>query len=48
VRPGGLVLVDDAWRYKQLHGQTRAREIRTFRGVGRGTRRPQCTEVFFY
>jgi hypothetical protein len=48
VRPGGLVLVDDPWRYQQLHGQTRAREIRTFRGVGPGSRGPQWTDVFFY
>jgi len=48
VRPGGLVVVDDAWRYQQLHGESKASEIRTFRGVGPGTRRPQWTDVFVY
>ena len=48
IRPGGLIVLDDAWRYRQLRDESRAKRVRTFRGVGPGTRRPQWTDVFYY
>jgi SAM-dependent methyltransferase len=48
IRPGGLVVLDDAWRYRHLRGESDATEVRTFRGVGPGTRGAQWTDVFFY
>jgi predicted O-methyltransferase YrrM len=48
IRPGGLIVLDDAWRYRHLRGESNATEFRTFRGVGPGTRRAQWTDVFFY
>jgi predicted O-methyltransferase YrrM len=48
VRPGGVIVVDDAWRYPQLRQRSRASSVKSYRGVGPGTTRPQWSDVYFY
>jgi SAM-dependent methyltransferase len=48
VRKGGIILVDDSWRYPQLRERNHARSHRTLRGLGPGSSGLQTTDVFFY
>lgn len=48
VRPGGIVVVDDAWRYEHLRDEHRARAVERFRGLGPGSRRLRTTDVYRY
>lgn len=46
VKPGGLIVLDDAWRYPGVRRANRAREVKTFRDIGPG--RPGVTETDVY
>ena len=49
VRPGGMIIVDDSWRYSaELHKKNKAREHRVFRSVGPCRPGVTSTDVFFY
>jgi SAM-dependent methyltransferase len=48
VKPGGIVVVDDSWRYPQLREHHHAQRHRTLRGLGPGSSGLQTTDVFFY
>ena len=48
MRPGGLIVVDDSWRYPELRVENRARRVRTFKSVGPGRPGVTTTDVFCY
>jgi predicted O-methyltransferase YrrM len=48
VRPGGIIVVDDSWRYESLRTTNRARSVRVFQGVGPARPGVTSTDVFFY
>src|SRR5204863_4746464 len=43
VKPGGIIVVDDSWRYPRLREENKARGHRVFPGVG--PRRPGLTST---
>ena len=48
IRPGGMIIVDDSWRYTELRKHNKAREVRTFQSVGPGRPGVTSTDIFFY
>jgi hypothetical protein len=48
IRPGGIIVVDDSWRYPQLRTSNRARDVHTERGVGPSRRSVTSTDFFHY
>ncbi|MGB3616738.1 MAG: hypothetical protein WBA12_01345 [Catalinimonas sp.] len=48
VRPGGIILVDDAWHYDHLHAQHRAHSYQVFRSVGPGRKGLARTDFYYY
>jgi predicted O-methyltransferase YrrM len=48
IRPGGIIVVDDSWRYPQLRTRNQARQVHTERGVGPSRRSVTSTDFFLY
>ncbi|MCE0484383.1 MAG: class I SAM-dependent methyltransferase [Methylacidiphilales bacterium] len=48
IKPGGIIIVDDSWRYLPLREKNRARHWTEFRSVGPCRRGVTSTDVFFY
>jgi SAM-dependent methyltransferase len=48
IAPGGIVIVDDSWRYTQLREDNRAREVRVFESAGPARFGVTSTDVYFY
>jgi predicted O-methyltransferase YrrM len=48
VREGGIIVVDDSWRYEQLRTRHRAKEVRIFKSVGPARPGVTSTDIFFY
>jgi len=48
VKPGGIIVVDDSWRYPGLRLNHHAQSVRTFKSVGPGRPGVTSTDVFFY
>jgi hypothetical protein len=48
VASGGLIVVDDSWRYPELRRENRAKEWRVFKSVGPCRPGVTSTDVFFY
>ena len=48
VEPGGVIVVDDSWRYPELRQKNRARRHRVFQSVGPCRPGVTSTDVFFY
>jgi predicted O-methyltransferase YrrM len=48
VRTGGVIVVDDSWRYPQLRQKNRAERYRIFQSVGPCRPGVTSTDVFFY
>jgi SAM-dependent methyltransferase len=48
VRPGGIIVVDDSWRYPELHKQNKAKYFKIFKSVGPCRPGVTSTDVFFY
>lgn len=48
VRPGGLIVLDDAWRYPDVRVANRARQVQTFQSVGPGRPGVTTTDIFLY
>jgi hypothetical protein len=48
IRPGGVIVVDDSWRYPQLRTTSRAHAVRTFEGVGPCRVGVTSTDLYFY
>ena len=48
IRPGGIIVVDDSWRYPLLRRNNKASRHRTFKSVGPCRPGVTTTDVFFY
>jgi len=48
IRPGGIIVVDDSWRYPVLRERNNARSHRVFQSVGPCRPGVTSTDVFFY
>lgn len=48
INPGGIIVVDDSWRYPGLRSAHRARSCRVFQSVGPSRPGVTSTDVFFY
>jgi len=48
VKSGGIIVVDDSWRYPELRTRNRSKALRVFQSVGPGRPGVTSTDVFFY
>lgn len=48
IKPGGIIIVDDSWRYPELRKRNRAREVKIFQSAGPYRPGVTSTDVFFY
>jgi SAM-dependent methyltransferase len=48
VKPGGIIVVDDSWRYSEIRERHRAKSYRVFQSVGPCRPGVTSTDVFFY
>ena len=48
IRSGGIIIVDDSWRYPSLRENNRARSVRRFQSAGPGRPGVTSTDVYFY
>lgn len=48
IAEGGIIVVDDSWRYRELRSRNRAKSFREFRGIGPCRPGVTSTDVFFY
>lgn len=48
VAPGGIVMVDDSWRYRELRQVNRAKRMEVFESVGPARFGVTSTDVYFY
>ena len=48
IKPGGMIVLDDSWRYPQLRKHNRARRLLTFKSVGPCRPGVTSTDIFFY
>src|ERR1022692_694672 len=48
INPGGIIVVDDSWRYPELRRINRAAKHRIFKSVGPCRPGVTSTDIFFY
>lgn len=48
IKPGGIIIVDDSWRYPELREKNRSRERLEFRSVGPCRLGVTSTDIYFY
>ena len=48
IKPGGIIVLDDSWRYPTLRVRNRARRVETFQSAGPGRPGVSSADVFFY
>ena len=48
IAPGGVIVVDDSWRYHELRRTNRARRFENFESVGPARYGVTSTDVYFY
>ena len=48
IAPGGIIVVDDSWRYRELGRANRAHGVNIFESVGPGRFGVTSTDVYFY
>lgn len=48
VQPGGIIVVDDSWRYPELRRSNRARNWKVFQSVGPCRPGVTSTDIYFY
>lgn len=48
IKPGGIIVVDDSWRYQQIRKENHAKRFEVFQSVGPGRPGVTSTDVFFY
>jgi hypothetical protein len=48
IKPGAVIVVDDAWAYPEIRANNRAREVASFWGAGPCRRGYTRTDLFFY
>lgn len=48
IKPGGMIVLDDSWRYPELRKNNQARRLLTFKSVGPCRPGVTSTDIFFY
>jgi predicted O-methyltransferase YrrM len=48
IKPGGIIIVDDSWRYPELRAVNRAKSWREFRSIGPCRPGVTSTDIYFY
>jgi hypothetical protein len=48
IKPGGIIILDDSWRYPEPRQRNRAKRVQTFQSVGPCRPGVTTTDVFFY
>ena len=48
IGPGGIIVVDDSWRYRELRQANRAHRVEVFESVGPARIGVTSTDVYFY
>jgi hypothetical protein len=48
IKPGGIIVLDDSWRYPDAVAKARAKHHRRFQGVGPARPGVTSTDIFFY
>lgn len=48
INKGGIIIVDDAWRYPQLHKNNHAKSYKEFEGIGPARKGITRTDIYFY
>jgi len=48
IKPGGLIVLDDSWRYPQVKAQNKAKRWKDYKGVGCCRRGVTSTCLFYY
>jgi len=48
IKPGGIIVVDDSWRYPELHRKHHAKRVQSFQSVGPCRPGVTSTDIFFY
>jgi predicted O-methyltransferase YrrM len=48
INPGGIIVLDDSWRYPDLRRRHHAKDLRVFQSVGPCRPGVTSTDVFFY
>jgi predicted O-methyltransferase YrrM len=48
IKPGGMIVVDDSWRYQDLRRNHRAQSLKIFESVGPARFGVTSTDVYFY
>lgn len=48
VNPGGMIVIDDSWRYVQLRAASGARRVEVFESVGPARFGVTSTDIYFY
>lgn len=48
IKPGGIIVVDDSWRYSSIRNNHRAKTFQVFQSVGPCRPGVTSTDVFFY
>jgi precorrin-6B methylase 2 len=48
IAPGGIIVVDDSWRYRELRQMNRAKRFEIFESVGPARFGVTSTDVYFY
>jgi hypothetical protein len=48
IAPGGIIVVDDSWRYRELRQAYRAKRVEIFESVGPARYGVTSTDVYFY
>jgi SAM-dependent methyltransferase len=48
IAPGGIIVVDDSWRYRELRQENRAKRFEIFESVGPARYGVTSTDVYFY
>jgi spermidine synthase len=48
IKPGGIIVVDDSWRYSEIRERHRAKSFRVFQSVGPCRPGVTSTDIYFY
>ena len=48
IKPGGIIVLDDSWRYPDVRKKNNAKRVQTFQSVGPCRPGVTSTDVFFY
>jgi len=48
INPGGIIVVDDAWRYESLLRNNNAKEVKEMEGIGPGRMGLTKTDIYMY